>query len=263
MTMSRDLQRGWTASILVHLALLTILMLVQVPTMSRKTEFVEVSWGAQRSIGFTKPAPEPEQKQAAEDKPTKPTRPARIKKLSSQPVVLPERKLASFSEESLPVPYLKKLETSEQPSIGGKIESGVKDNREQRIAVSGQSAKDTSGGGIGTGTGGVQPEESETGSGVSRSVGFSIQWSDGGTRRKLSGSLPRYPEGVNVEVQIKVRTVVAADGSVKTVQPAQKANAQLENAAMKEIRFWKFDALKPDQPQIDQTCVVTFLFKLK
>ena len=239
-------------------------MMIQVPTIARKSELVEVSWGELGSTGITKPVPQPEQKQTSEDKMAEVTKTNVRKKESSRPVVLPERKLANLRDESLPVPYAKKMETSEQALTGEKLESGVNDTRERRIATSGQSKKDVPGGGIGTGAGGIRPDGSETdGSDVSRNVGFSIQWSDGGTRRKLAGSLPRYPEGVNVEAQIKIRTVVSADGSVKNVQPAQKADTQLENAAMKEIRFWKFEALKPDQPQMDQTCVVIFLFKLK
>ncbi|MEX0601783.1 MAG: energy transducer TonB, partial [Bacteroidota bacterium] len=62
---------------------------------------------------------------------------------------------------------------------------------------------------------------------------------------------------------IKILTVVGPDGSVKTLQPAQKANTALEDAAMKEVRYWRFEPLKTSQPQADQNCVITFLFKLK
>jgi outer membrane biosynthesis protein TonB len=68
---------------------------------------------------------------------------------------------------------------------------------------------------------------------------------------------------VNVEAQIKIQTVVLPDGSVKAVQPLQKGNTKLEEVAMKELRFWRFEPLRRPQPQIEQTCIVTFLFRLK
>lgn len=118
-------------------------------------------------------------------------------------------------------------------------------------------------GGEGDNGGGQGGDADRFGSGLGDSNGFSMIWLLGGTRRKLSGALPKYPSGVNVEAQISILAVVATDGSIKSVQPAQKANTRLENAAMKELRFWKFEPLRSSAPQIDQTCVVTFNFKLK
>ncbi|MBI4428234.1 MAG: energy transducer TonB [Ignavibacteriales bacterium] len=262
--MSKDLRKGWTASIAVHAVVLIILMMIQVPTMARKSEFVEIVWGALGSTGTTKADPQVEQKQMIANKPIKAQTAAKPIKRASQPVILPERKLASLNEEPLPASPAKKLESFEQRSTGQKIESAAVDNREQRLAARRETEREIPGGGIGSGVGGVRPDGSDVeGSDVDRDVGFSIQWPEGGTRRKLSGTLPHYPDGVNLEAQIKIRTVVAPDGDVKIVQPAQKADTRLENAAMKEIRFWKFEPLKPDQPQVDQTCVITFLFKLK
>jgi hypothetical protein len=118
-------------------------------------------------------------------------------------------------------------------------------------------------GGEGDNGGGQGGNADRFGSGSGAADGFSMSWLRGGTRRKLSGALPKYPAGVNVEAQISILTVVAPDGSIKSVQPAQKANTQLEDAAMKELRYWKFEPLRSSAPQIDQTCVVTFNFKLK
>lgn len=118
-------------------------------------------------------------------------------------------------------------------------------------------------GGEGNNGGGQGGDADRFGSGSGDAFGYSMSWLRGGTRRKLSGALPKYPPGVNVEAQISILAVVAPDGSIKSVQPAQKANTQLENAAMKELRFWKFEPLRSSTPQIDQRCVVTFNFKLK
>lgn len=77
------------------------------------------------------------------------------------------------------------------------------------------------------------------------------------------GDLPKYPPEVNVEASISILAVVAPDGSIKTVQPWLKGNTRLENAAMKELTYWKFESLSSSAPQLDRSCVVTFLCKLK
>lgn len=107
--------------------------------------------------------------------------------------------------------------------------------------------------GLGSGEGG-----DGEGSGV-----FSMQWLHGLTRRKLSGELPKYPQGANVSAQVRILTVVFPDGTVRSVQPEQKANRLLEEAAMKAVRFWKFEPLGSSIPQVEQSCVITFSFKLK
>jgi hypothetical protein len=118
-------------------------------------------------------------------------------------------------------------------------------------------------GGEGNNGGGQGGDADRFGGGSGDSFGYSMNWLRGGTRRRLSGDLPKYPPGVNVEAQVSILAVVSPEGTIKSVQPAQKANTQLENAAMKELRFWKFEALRSSVQQIDQTCIVTFNFKLK
>jgi TonB family protein len=107
--------------------------------------------------------------------------------------------------------------------------------------------------GFGSGEGG-----DGDGSGV-----FSMQWLHGMTRRKLSGELPKYPQGATVSAQVRILTVVFPDGTVRSVQPEQKANRFLEEAAMKAVRFWKFEPLGSSFPQVEQSCIITFSFKLK
>ena len=92
---------------------------------------------------------------------------------------------------------------------------------------------------------------------------FSLQWLHGMTRRKLSGELPKYPQGATVSAQVRILTIVFPDGTVRSVQPEQKANSLLEEAAMKAVRFWKFEPLGSSLPQVEQTCIITFSFKLK
>lgn len=92
---------------------------------------------------------------------------------------------------------------------------------------------------------------------------FSMQWLHGMTRRKLSGELPKYPQGTNVTAQIRILTIVSPAGTVRSVQPEQKANRLLEEAAMKAVRSWKFEPLGSSLPQVEQSCIITFSFKLK
>jgi outer membrane biosynthesis protein TonB len=83
------------------------------------------------------------------------------------------------------------------------------------------------------------------------------------TRRKISGELPKYPSGTNVSAQVKILTIVLPDGIAKSVQPVQKANRLMEEAAMKAVRYWKFESLGSSLAQEEQSCVITFFFKLK
>jgi len=93
--------------------------------------------------------------------------------------------------------------------------------------------------------------------------GFSMRWPQGMIRRKISGELTKYPSGINVSAQVKILTFLLPNGTVKSVQPVQKANRLLEEAAMKAVRYWKFEPLRSSLAQVEQSCVVTFYFKLK
>lgn len=101
------------------------------------------------------------------------------------------------------------------------------------------------------------------GNGSGGGIGYSMKWLQGGTRRKLAGDLPKYPEGVKVEAEIRLFAVVMPNGSIEALHPAQKGDSRLEEAALKEVRYWRFEPLKPSQPQVDQMCEITFLFTLK
>jgi TonB family protein len=107
--------------------------------------------------------------------------------------------------------------------------------------------------GFGSGEGG-----DGDGSGV-----FSMQWLQGMTRRKISGELPKYPQGATVSAQVRILTKVLPDGTVRSVQPQQKANRLLEETAMRAIQSWKFEPLGSSLPQVEQSCIITFSFKLK
>jgi len=115
-------------------------------------------------------------------------------------------------------------------------------------------------------SGGAFGEPSGSGGGIGagiRKPSYSVEWNGKGTRSKVSGMLPGYPPGVNKAAQIKIQITVLPDGTVRQMAPLQKGDAQLEDAAMRALRNWKFAPLKPTQPQVEQTAVVTFYFKLE
>jgi outer membrane biosynthesis protein TonB len=93
--------------------------------------------------------------------------------------------------------------------------------------------------------------------------GFSISWQDGGIRNKTSGSMPKYPENSNKEVQIKVQVTVAPDGSITKIVPLQKADYAFENSVNVALRTWKFEKLRQGVPEEPQTGIITFNFKLE
>lgn len=263
---SQETRTGWGISIAVHAGLLILLLFISVPEVVENQDFIEVIWGAP-AVSAPSPNVKPRQASASEA-PSQASvqRDARVVEVRkpSQPVLLPERRMPDPMDEALRVPRTEKLETPEDRVARERVERGGVGEREP-VSERGTGEREQTGppgsvSGTPVGPGSVSPG---AGGDVDQGVAFSIQWAQGGTRRKISGELPKYPAGVNVEAQIKILTVVLPDGSVKSAQPAQKANTTLEEAAIKEVRLWRFEALRASQPQEEQNCVVTFLFTLR
>ncbi|MEE9289119.1 MAG: TonB family protein [Bacteroidota bacterium] len=245
--------KGWLITVAIHLLLLLVLWMIKLPVFSQGPEFLEVSWSAVGTPPISSVHEEPATLDGA----------STADPYSSRKVQLPERLNLEPPDEVLRVPEMKKLQLSSAPQpertyIGtrgfGERGKGISFGERGKIeapVVTGRS-KD------------IKPPFGAAMSGESdRSVGFEVAWTGGGKRRLLSGKLPDYPAGVNLEAQIKIRAVVLPDGRVKSVQPIQKANTRLEEAALKEVRFWKFDPLSSTISQIDQTCTITFNFLLR
>ncbi len=110
-----------------------------------------------------------------------------------------------------------------------------------------------SGGGAGGGSGG----------GIGKGQGYSIDWGGTGSRRLLSGRLPKYPEGTDKQMAVTLRFSVLPDGSVDAILPVRKTDELLESAAMSALRTWRFEPLPAQAAQITQTGKVTFQFKLE
>jgi len=262
--MSTETRTGWVASTVVHGILLLIFFFVSIPEIIQNQDFIEVTWGAPASM-----TPAREAASAAEQPSSSSPAVTTITKADprsvkpSQPVILPERRMADPSREDLPLQKAEKLETPQEGLQQRNVEVRRLGEREGATGSSVGERERSDPSSVPGSTAGVLPGSGGPGGGVEKGVSFSIQWTQGGTRRKISGELPQYPPGVNVETQIKILAVVLPDGSVQSTQPAQKGNTKLEEVAMKEVRFWKFEPLRLSQPQQDQSCLVTFLFTLK
>ncbi len=253
--MSKEEKKGWVGSILIHVVIALVLFLLRVEETRTEPEFLEVSWGKLSHVPINT-APSSPNSSAAE--------PVKKKELVQRvPVELPER-TPGFDDQDPPLPLSRKSPVEEQynPSGTRRTESaqGTKE------AGTGLGNEDRNLAANGIGESGKTPGPSLTGgegTDVGKSVAYSMQWGDGGTRRLLVGDLPVYPEGVNVETQIRIEAVVMPGGKVRSMRPVQKGNIRLEQAAMAEVREWVFEPLASRVRQVDQVCLITFNFVLR
>ena len=251
-------KKGWVGSVVFHLSVGLIFFFWNIDFSITEPEFIEVSWGTIADVpSATLPRPSlPGTKGSISTS-------ALARK--TRAMDLPERKF-DVLDEVVNIPRSRKMDVDEQ---GGKVHtrvaSSAKGDKEQSAGIGLGQKENFHTSGVGEYAGEVADPKATgvVGKDVGKSVSLSMQWSDGGTRQKISGNLPTYPAGVNVEAQIKIEAVVLPDGNVKSLKPAQKANTILEEAAMKEIRMWKFEPLRRSLPQREQRCLITFNFNLQ
>ncbi|MGB9770374.1 MAG: TonB family protein [Candidatus Kapaibacteriota bacterium] len=86
-----------------------------------------------------------------------------------------------------------------------------------------------------------------------------IEWGGGGNRIVLYKVLPKYPQGYNVNAQIRLKFTVAPDGTVTSIVPLQKGDPVLERAAIEALRQWRFNRLKETKEMYG---IITFTFKV-
>ncbi|MGE5402394.1 MAG: TonB family protein [Ignavibacteriales bacterium] len=113
------------------------------------------------------------------------------------------------------------------------------------------------GNGIGRGSG------NGNGSGDANGDGYDIFWGGKGNRRIYSYVLPKYPEGVSKEIDVKLKFTILPDGTVGTIFPIMKSDTRLENAAINSLRQWRFEPLPSGQKQMEQTAVIIFPYRLQ
>lgn len=99
--------------------------------------------------------------------------------------------------------------------------------------------------------------------GAGKSTGYSIEWAGSGSRRLLSGRIPRYPEGTDKELPVTLQFSVLPDGSVTGIIPLYRSDELLEREAIQALQTWRFDPLPPQFEQKSQTGKITFKFVLQ
>lgn len=95
------------------------------------------------------------------------------------------------------------------------------------------------------------------------SLGYEIDWGGKGIRKIYSYIIPAYPEGVQKEIDIRLRFTILPDGTVGTIFPITKADTRLENAAIAALRQWRFEALSRTSQQVEQSAIIVFPYRLQ
>lgn len=93
--------------------------------------------------------------------------------------------------------------------------------------------------------------------------GFDIDFGGQGIRKIYNYNLPKYPDGVIKEIDVKLRFTILADGTVGNIIPLIKADTRLEEAAIKSLRQWRFEPLPKNQKAVEQVAVIIFPFRLE
>ncbi len=179
-------------------------------------------------------------------------------------------------------PVVEDLKEDEKQSVDvPEVTTNESANDEEKIAISNEkpetvkpanvsdvvrptAGNNPDGRGIGSGRG--------TGSGIGDGIGsgfgdglgdgFGIDW--GGRIRKIYNYIiPKYPEGVYKEIDVKLRFVILPDGSVGRINVVKKADSKLEQVAIEALKLWRFEPLALTQSGASQTVTITFPFRLE
>ncbi|PIU44919.1 MAG: hypothetical protein COS95_06500 [Ignavibacteriales bacterium CG07_land_8_20_14_0_80_59_12] len=266
-------------SVGIHVLLFLLLMMIPVQQAVREALFVEVTFGGgeiQSPASSVSPAsasdasrprvesgvrlkPRPLTLSAA-PRVAVPVRPRAVGQPTQPQRVFPPLRSLTIPEDRLPVTDAGKLSpgTGQVSGVGrGRADGTTAPLSTQGTGVGKEAARFS-------GVGNVEaPSAGGGGKGEPGGVGYSVSWAGGGTRLAVSTPLPTYPEGVNREGQVQIRAAVGPDGSVRRVDPVRKIDARLEEAALTKVRLWRFEPLAPSLPQVDQSCVITFEFRLR
>jgi outer membrane biosynthesis protein TonB len=254
----RELQTGWIASILFHIAIALMLFYSTFTQYIPEPQFVEMTWGDINSLNA--PMPDiPSQRTAAREE-------QQQAEEADNSVALPSRTYLDLPDEVISINQNKKTISADAPSTTGRSGKISAEERQTTVVSSGLGNKESA---IGksAGTSNVQSAmpfgAGEQGGGLGKNVGYVFEWAGGGNRKLLSGDVPVYPPGVNISAQIKLRVRVMPDGTVRSVAPAQKGDTRLENTSISKVKLWRFEPLLSSQTQSEQDCSITFNFTLR
>ncbi len=261
--MEKEKLNGWIGTIGIHIIILVLFAIMKVSLDAELPEFVEVSWGAPTQQEPARPQEQP-QVTRAEREPVVAER--REAPATQRPVQLPERRELQQDDEIIRLPERDRVDLAQRMTEERQQPPDEMRDRRERDAGSilGERERfqlpvpDEVRGDSPVATG-SSPQQRDT----DRDISYALEWVGDVTRKKVSGTLPEYPSGVNVEAVIRLRATVFPDGSIKSVHPVQRGNPRLEDAAQSAVRYWRFEPLSRAQPQVEQDCYITFHFTLQ
>ncbi len=225
---------SYSGSLILHLILLLIAFLINFAFETQTKEFVELSFG-EGGLAGTSGSQGIAMEESGGSTITK-----------EQVIQKIENKVPEVKEVALP-----KSKTTSQDNIINPVDKTKEVKKEKTLVKTKQgnsNPKGTGQGSLGQGEGGA---------------GFDIQWGGSGTRRIYSYSLPDYPEGVNKEIDIKLKFSIKPDGTVGSIFLLSKADTRLENAAINSLWQWRFEPLSSSQQQTEQSAVIVFPYRLR
>ncbi len=261
--MEKDKLNGWIGTIVIHGILIVLFAIMRVSLDAELPEFVEVSWGTMAQQQPAR-AQQPPEVTRAERQPVVAER--REAPAVQRPVDLPERRELQQDDDIIRLPERDRVDvaqriaddseqTEEEMRVHRERDAGaILGERERFQFPMPEDVRDDSRVAAGT-----SPDRRETDSDIS----YALEWVGDVTRKKVSGTLPEYPPGVNVEAVIRLRATVFPDGTIKSVHPVQRGNPRLEETAQAAVRYWRFEPLSRTQPQVEQDCFITFHFTLQ
>jgi len=222
---------SFSISMIVHIIIFILLLFIKFTMDYPPREYVELSFGKSSQQGSSG-AIGTEINKVEENAKAEKNETVDKSKIVKE-VELPKAK--NTSEENVVKPADKQKEETKA------VKTETKENTDSKITTAGQGNK----------------AEGEG------SFGYDIDWGGQGQRRIYSYIIPDYPDGVNKEIDIRLRFSILPDGTVGNILPLTKADTRLENAAINSLRQWRFEALAPGQKQSEQTAVIVFPYRLQ
>jgi len=231
--MTNNSIKNWSYSIsfIIHALLLLIFLLINISIYYPPPKFVELSFGTTGMPGSSGAAGNQinnvQQVAKKQEKTESTNKVQEVKKVD-----LPKTKNASDDNIIKPAKVIKakaNTEKTKSEDVNSDVNSEGKGNKA-------------------TGTG---------------SFGYDIDWGGQGQRKIYSYILPTYPEGVNKEIDIRLKFSIMPDGTVGQIIPLLKADTRLESAAINSLRQWRFEPLSANQKQVAQIAVIVFPYRLQ
>ncbi len=222
---------SYSASVIFHLILLLLFLLINLSYEYKTKDYVELSFGVLGGAGSSG-ATGTEFDEVLEKAELQEKDITKNKNLEVKEVELPKAKNTDVSDIT---PAQKDKEVKKET---------IKQT-EQRVS---ENATGDKKGNLNQGTG---------------DFGFHFEGGGLGTRKIYSYVIPAYPEGVNKEIDIRLKFTIKPDGTVGSIFLLSKADTRLENAAINSLWQWRFEPLNANQVQGDQTAVIVFPYRLQ